>query len=156
MRPLLKPALRRLWRDPFTLQLGVDPRYAVVVSGVEVTDAGLLDLFDGTRELAEIGAEATRQGHGAQRANELVRLLGSAAALDDGAHPGAGPDPRLRPDLLSLSLGSSLDFDSPAIRSAEVFQADECQRLNDQSTSGRRSSRSSGPFRDGGCDAIAG
>jgi bacteriocin biosynthesis cyclodehydratase domain-containing protein len=129
MRPLLKPALRRLWRDPFTLQLGVDPRYAVVVSGVEVTDAGLLDLFDGTRELAEIGAEATRQGHGAQRANELVRLLGSAAALDDGAHPGAGPDPRLRPDLLSLSLvhpapgAAHARLAERARRAAQVFGA---------------------------------
>jgi bacteriocin biosynthesis cyclodehydratase domain-containing protein len=104
MRPLLKPALRRLWRDPGTLQLGMDPRHAVVLSGVEITDAGLLDLFDGTRELAEIGAEAARQGHGASRASDLIRLLEAADALDDGATVTAQVDPRLRPDLFSLSL----------------------------------------------------
>ena len=38
MRPLLKPALRRLWRDPATLQLGIDPRHAVVLGGVDLAD----------------------------------------------------------------------------------------------------------------------
>jgi bacteriocin biosynthesis cyclodehydratase domain-containing protein len=103
VRPLLKPALRRLWRDPGTLQLGIDSTYAVVLGGVDLTDAGLIDLLDGTRDLEELGAEAERRGHSAQRLHELVTALGNAAALDD-AGTTRHTDARRHPDVLSLSL----------------------------------------------------
>ncbi|HWB66447.1 MAG TPA: hypothetical protein VG708_06430, partial [Mycobacteriales bacterium] len=107
MRPLLKPALRRLWRDPQTLQLGVGPQRAMVVAGVDVGDVGILHLLDGRRELDDLVGEAARLGHQPERVRRLVEVLSSAAAIDDAA---AGePDtvagnPRLEPDLLSLSL----------------------------------------------------
>jgi bacteriocin biosynthesis cyclodehydratase domain-containing protein len=104
VRPLLKPALRRLWRDPSTLQLGIDPRYAVVLAGVEVADSSLLDLIDGTRELAALRAEAERRGHEPDRVADLLTTLDHAGLLDD--VPSAAPkvDARQRPDMLSLSL----------------------------------------------------
>jgi bacteriocin biosynthesis cyclodehydratase domain-containing protein len=103
-RPLVKPALRRLWRDPATLQLGIDPAYAIVLGGVDLADANLLDLLDGTRELAEASAEAERQGHEPGRIHDLIKALGDAAALDV-APTSAGPVDATRvPDLLSLSL----------------------------------------------------
>ena len=102
MRPLLKPALRRLWRDPGTLQLGIDPRYAVALGGVEVGDAGLLELLDGTRGTAELLDEASHRGYRSERVRELLAALENAAALDDATTDGA--DPRHHPDLLSLSL----------------------------------------------------
>jgi bacteriocin biosynthesis cyclodehydratase domain-containing protein len=106
MRPVLKPALRRLWRDPSTLQLGVDPRHAVVVSGMSSADRELLTLLDGSRETDVVIAEAGRRGQPAQRGQTLVSLLSNAGVLDD-AELGAPTNTttgRLTPDQLSLSL----------------------------------------------------
>ncbi|MEO3748859.1 PqqD family protein [Plantactinospora sp. B5E13] len=48
-RPTLLPGLARLWRDRHTLQLGLDPRRAVLVELANPATARLLDLLDGTR-----------------------------------------------------------------------------------------------------------
>jgi bacteriocin biosynthesis cyclodehydratase domain-containing protein len=104
VRPLLKPALRRLWRDPGTLQLGLDPRHAVVLGGVELTDAGLLELLDGTRSLDELTIAAEALGHPRERVHALMTALGDAAAIDDGASASGSGDARRQPDHLSLSL----------------------------------------------------
>jgi bacteriocin biosynthesis cyclodehydratase domain-containing protein len=104
VRPLLKPALRRLWRDPATLQLGIDPRYAVVLGGVDLADMSLLDLLDGTRELTDLSAEAERRGHDPDRLHDLLKVLGDASALDDGPPSQPSVDARRQPDVLSLSL----------------------------------------------------
>lgn len=104
MRPLLKPALRRLWRDPATLQLGIDPAYAVVLGGVDLADASLLDLLDGTRDIAELSAEAERRGHEPERVDHLMKALSDAAVLDDAPAGSRAVDARRQPDLLSLSL----------------------------------------------------
>lgn len=106
MRPILKPALRRLWRDPQTLQLGLDPGRAVVVSGVGPGDRALLGLLDGTRETEVVIAEAGRRGVSPERGATLIDLLRNAAVLDD-AEQAVPPGPasgRLGPDQLSLSL----------------------------------------------------
>jgi bacteriocin biosynthesis cyclodehydratase domain-containing protein len=106
VRPVLKPALRRLWRDPSTLQFGVDPRHAVVVSGVGPADRELLSLLDGSRETDVALAEAGRRGQPAQRGAALVDLLTEAGVLDDAelGAPGPASVGRLVPDQLSLSL----------------------------------------------------
>jgi bacteriocin biosynthesis cyclodehydratase domain-containing protein len=104
VRPLLKPALRRLWRDPATLQLGIDPRYAVVLTGVDLPHIRLLDLVDGTRDVAELGAEANRRGYPPDRMHALLKALADAGALDDSATIAVTLDRPRQPDLLSLSL----------------------------------------------------
>jgi bacteriocin biosynthesis cyclodehydratase domain-containing protein len=101
---MLKPALRRLWRDPATLQLGVDPRGAVVLAGIDAGDVGLLELIDGTRDNDALGAEAQRLGGRPERMQELVEALEEAAVLDDGASVTRLADPRRQPDVMSLSL----------------------------------------------------
>jgi bacteriocin biosynthesis cyclodehydratase domain-containing protein len=115
VRPQLKPALPRLWRDPTTLQLGLDPQRALLLSGVDVADLAVLDLLDGRRPMDDVVELARRRGHDAGRVRELVDVLLDAAALDDAAatsdagsrtirpvSPAAGST--LEPDLLSLSL----------------------------------------------------
>ena len=103
-RPMLKPALRRLWRDPATLQLGIGPAGAVLISGIELADTALIDLLDGTRDLAELYAEAQRRGHEPQRLHDLVDALSDAEVLDEPAERGRPVEVRRVPDLLSLSL----------------------------------------------------
>ena len=100
VRPLLKPALRQVWRDAFTLQLGIEPRRAVVLEGLGPPDSRLLDLLDGSRDVATVFTDASELGCPPERAARVIELLAAADALDD-APPA---DPRLTPDLLSLSL----------------------------------------------------
>src|SRR4051794_17391290 len=85
VRPVLKPSLRRLWRDRTTLQLGVDARTAVVLAGVDATTARLLGLLDGTRTEAQLVVEATAAGGARDRLDALLAILAAGGALDDAA-----------------------------------------------------------------------
>jgi bacteriocin biosynthesis cyclodehydratase domain-containing protein len=106
-RPVLKPALRRLWRDGDVLQLGIDPQHAVVLTGVGSAELRLLDLLDGTRDTDAVLVDASRAGWQAEQAQRLVVALHDAGLLDDAALTDA-PDERERqrllPDRLSLSV----------------------------------------------------
>jgi len=111
MRPLLLPALRRLWRDVSTLQLGVDPVRAVVVCNLPPGAPSLLDRLDGTAGLDEILLAATAEGLDRDAAAHLVSVLVEARAVVDAAL--LAPLPltldarsrhRLAPDIASLSL----------------------------------------------------
>lgn len=110
-RPIVKPALRLLWRDHTTVQLGIDPRHALVLTGADGTAAGLLALLDGTRDHAAVIADAAQRGIDRATAEMTLDLLAGAGALDEA---GADTSPvaglsrvrrdRLAPDLASLSL----------------------------------------------------
>ncbi len=102
MRPVIKPALVRLWRDESCLQLGLDPHRAVVLHGLDRTLAGLLDRLDGTRELEAVVADAVRAGADAAQARRLVALLRAADLLDDAVHP--QPREQLLPELHAASV----------------------------------------------------
>jgi bacteriocin biosynthesis cyclodehydratase domain-containing protein len=108
MRPLLKPALRRLWRDPSTLQLGIAGPHALVLAGLTPSDRTLLALLDGTRDVDAVLADATETDDEREAAQRLLRTLERAGALDDAAIPapalGEDDRQRLEPDLLALSL----------------------------------------------------
>ncbi|HVF04805.1 MAG TPA: ThiF family adenylyltransferase [Frankiaceae bacterium] len=108
MRPVLKPALRRLWRGDAAVQLGIDPAHGVVLSGVDATAHAVLGLMDGTRDTDEVVAAATSRGVEEGEVRRLVGLLESAHALDDAAVApqglAAAERERLDPDLAALSL----------------------------------------------------
>lgn len=110
MHPMVKPALRRSWRDRTTVQFGIRPGRAAVLEGVDRPTEHLLDLLDGTRSLDRVRAEAAGLGLGAARVGRLLGLLREGGVLDDAeaAAPLHGvPEAareRLRPDLASLSV----------------------------------------------------
>ncbi|MBV9293346.1 MAG: hypothetical protein JO222_12925, partial [Frankiales bacterium] len=102
--PVLKPALRRMWRDRSTLQLGISPRHALVLSGLSSAEAAFLDGLDGSRTPAEVAAACDLPEADASR---LLETLAAAGALDDAEPPGwQGEDVRQRllPDRFALSL----------------------------------------------------
>ncbi|MCG5216607.1 ThiF family adenylyltransferase [Streptosporangium soli] len=111
LRPRLKPALRRFPRDQRTLQFGVHPRRAVVLHDLEPGVRGVIEGLDGTRDLAQVVADATAAGLDPDQARALLHLLARRGVLDDAA---ARPVPlralgqaerdRLQPDLDALSL----------------------------------------------------
>lgn len=109
MRPVLSSARRRLWRDGETLQLGRAPDRAVVLAGLDPADHAVLDLLDGTRDTQAVIVAAVAAGCRAQRAAELVDLLGTAGLLLDAGHRwparfGITDRDRLAPDVASLAL----------------------------------------------------
>lgn len=83
MRPVLKPALPRLWRDATTVQFGVDPRHAVVVSGVDGGVRVVLQLLDGTRDAAQLLADAERSGVDPSVAGAVLDRLRAAGVVED-------------------------------------------------------------------------
>jgi hypothetical protein len=115
VRPALKPALRILWRDDETLQLGLGPDGCVVLGGVDEAARSVLALLDGSRDLTAVLEIANRAGVQTSVAEGLIRLLDQSGALVD-----AGSDwgvlgrlsplerERLTPELTSLSLLASV------------------------------------------------
>jgi bacteriocin biosynthesis cyclodehydratase domain-containing protein len=116
MHPMVKPALRRGWRDLNTVQFGMTPAHALTLGPVDTATGSFLDLLDGTRGLDLLRAEGRRMDLPDGHVDALVERLARAGLLDDAR--GGGPDAaalrekqevldRLRPDLASLSLTTS-------------------------------------------------
>src|SRR5215472_8232542 len=107
MRPALKPGLLPVWRNRDTVQIGIDPRRAVALTGMRGADA-LLRLLDGSRDRAQVLAAASELGMDAAAAERVLSLLTAAGALSDvqaggygtlpvgaraGSHPNSPPPP---------------------------------------------------------------
>ena len=82
MRPAIKAGLLMVWRDPDTLQIGIDPRRAVALRGMRGTEA-LINLLDGSRDLGQVLAAAQDQGVTRHAAERVIGLLAAAGALHD-------------------------------------------------------------------------
>jgi len=108
--PLLNPALRRLWRNDTTVQLGLDADPALVIHAVDPAVRGVLSRLDGRHTEAEILAAATAGGQDVAAVIGLLTDLHAAGALiagDPGGLAGLGGPAemdRLGPDLASMSL----------------------------------------------------
>jgi hypothetical protein len=82
MRPALKAGLSPLWRDRDTVQIGIDPRRAVALTGLGKA-AAVLSLLDGSRDSAELVRAAAAYGIAPETTNSVLGLLASAGVLDD-------------------------------------------------------------------------
>ena len=108
MRPAIKPGLLVVWRDRDTLQIGIDPRRAVALTGMGRA-AGLIGLLDGSREHSQVLAAAEELGISRDAADQVIGLLAAAGAVQD--FPAAelralpdGPRARLARELATVSL----------------------------------------------------
>ncbi|KUN02395.1 thiamine biosynthesis protein ThiF [Streptomyces yokosukanensis] len=113
MHPVMKPALRRGWRDRDTVQFGMTPAHALTLGPLDSATRGFLDLLNGTRGLPLLREEGRRMDLPAGRVDTLLERLTRAGLVDDarGGGPAAGALRakehvlrRLRPDLAALSL----------------------------------------------------
>jgi hypothetical protein len=129
MRPALRAGLRPLWRDEQTVQIGVDSRRALAISGARGA-ADVIRLLDGSRSREAIVAEASQRGVPIPVAERVLTLLAVAGALIDCPAEALRSIPRglrlhLAPVLAAASL-SSQDADGGARllarRSATVIQ----------------------------------
>ncbi|MFF3553154.1 ThiF family adenylyltransferase [Streptomyces tsukubensis] len=113
MHPMVKPALRRAWRERQTIQFGVTPAHAVSIGPVDTATGSLLELLDGTRGLELLDAQARAMGLPDGLAGTLVRRLAAAGLIDDATCGGPAAEAlrsradvldRLRPDAAALSV----------------------------------------------------
>jgi hypothetical protein len=82
VRPALKPGLLPVWRDRNTLQIGIDPRRAVALTGMAGV-ARVITLLDGSRDRAQVIRAAADHGIPTETADRVLTLLAAAGALDD-------------------------------------------------------------------------
>jgi len=108
MRPALKPGLLAVWRNRDTVQIGIDSRRAIALTGMRGA-AVLLGLLDGSRDLAQVLAAASEAGISAEAADRVITLLAVGGALHDfpvtayRAMP-PGLRTRLAPELATAAL----------------------------------------------------
>ncbi len=126
MRPMLNPGLRRVWRDPRTVQFGVDVRRPMILAGVDDGTAELLRRLDGALDWPSFIATAVADGYQADQVEALLQrlnvmnLLTDAATWPGGAALTAAARQRLAPDLAAAA--ADVVPSGPAGR---------CQRLAD-------------------------
>ena len=77
----MRSGLLPLWRDPDTVQIGVDPRRAVAISGSGASH--VIRLLDGSRSREQVVAEANRIGVPVAVTERVITLLAAAGALVD-------------------------------------------------------------------------
>ncbi len=110
MRPQLLPSLTQLWRDRDTVQLGLDPRRAIVLSGLPNGISQVLAVLDGHHTMADISRVAQRHGVSQAQLGTFLSRLSAANVLldsDDEALPNRLPTAarrRIAPDLAALAL----------------------------------------------------
>ena len=108
MRPALKPGLLPVWRNRDTMQIGIDPRRAIALTGMRGA-AGLLRLLDGSRDRGQVLAAARDLGIDPAAADQVMSLLAAGGALDDipaSTHDAlpAALRARLAPELATAAL----------------------------------------------------
>src|SRR5450631_2429197 len=108
MRPALRAGLLPVWRNRDTLQIGVNPRRAMALSGIG-TSAAVLTLLDGSRDWTAIIEAAGQAGVPAEAAQRVLGLLAGAGALAESAARPLSALPadqrgRLAPELATASL----------------------------------------------------
>lgn len=121
MRPALRAGLLPVWRDEDTVQIGIDPRRATAITGVRDA-ADVIRLLDGSRDRAEVLAEAVRRGVTAAAAERVMAVLAAAGVLVDYPAQLTRSVPaelrhRLLPVLATASIGGQ-DGDGGASRLA--------------------------------------
>ncbi|MEO8329030.1 MAG: ThiF family adenylyltransferase [Candidatus Nanopelagicales bacterium] len=124
---MLNPGLRRVWRDPATVQFGVDVPDPVLLTGVDDDTADLLRRLDGSREWPDVVATTATADHPADATEELLQRLSASNLLIDAAGwPGGKPltaqgRARLAPDLAAAATHSGAA--APAKRCERLAQA---------------------------------
>jgi bacteriocin biosynthesis cyclodehydratase domain-containing protein len=82
VRPALKAGLLPVWRDRETVQIGIDPRRAVALTGLGGA-ADVLRLLDGSRDREQVLAAARERGVPRPVTERILTLLAAGGVLDD-------------------------------------------------------------------------
>jgi bacteriocin biosynthesis cyclodehydratase domain-containing protein len=104
----LRPGLLPLWRDEDTVQIGIDPRRAIAISGMSES-AEVIRLLDGSRDRDQILAEAGQRGVPGAVTERIIGLLAAAGAVVDfPSEMLRAMQPELRRQLMPVLATASL------------------------------------------------
>jgi bacteriocin biosynthesis cyclodehydratase domain-containing protein len=106
VRPALKAGLLPVWRDRETVQIGIDPRRAVALTGMSRA-ALVLGLLDGSRDRDQVIAAARERGISAPVTDQILTLLAAGGALDDFPTAALGALPQDRRRRLAAELAAA-------------------------------------------------
>ncbi len=106
MRPALRPGLLPLWRDRDTVQIGIDWRRAVALTGIG-SAAAVFRLLDGSRDRWQLVREAELQGVPVPVTERILAVLAAAGALVDLSASGLQSGPAGLSDELAAELASA-------------------------------------------------
>ena len=81
MRLQIRPGLRRAWRAPGRLQIGLDAAHGIVLDGLTAGDEQVLAALDGGTDARSLRTRARRAGVDPARTDELLGALGRAGLL---------------------------------------------------------------------------
>ncbi len=95
-----------MWRDRDTVQIGVDHRRAVALTGMGGA-AAVIRLLDGSRDRARVVREAGQHGVPAEVAEQVIALLAAAGVLVDLAAGSLAAIPAELRDELMAELASA-------------------------------------------------
>ena len=105
---MLRAGLAPLWRDRDTVQIGVDPRRAVAISGGSQA-AAVIRMLDGSRDRDEVIAAARGTGIPPAVTERILGLLAAAGVLVDHPADAVRAIPaELRRDLMPVLATASL------------------------------------------------
>jgi bacteriocin biosynthesis cyclodehydratase domain-containing protein len=108
VRPALRPGLLPLWRDRDTVQIGIDPRRAVAISGMSHA-SDVIRLLDGSRERKQVVTEAGESGVQAAVTERIITVLAAAGVLVDfPSHMLRGMPPELGQQIMPVLATASL------------------------------------------------
>ncbi|GAA2282491.1 hypothetical protein GCM10010149_28940 [Nonomuraea roseoviolacea subsp. roseoviolacea] len=110
----MKPALRRILRDEHTLQIGVHPARAVILTGLTAPVRRWLALLDGTRDMRQVLRAASAAGLDEPTARAVLDQLTARRVLHDASAGhrslrglSLAERDRLEPDVDALDLASA-------------------------------------------------
>jgi hypothetical protein len=108
VRPALRSALQPLWRDRDTVQVGVDSRRAVALSGMRGA-ADVIRLLDGSRSRDQLVADASQGGVPPVVTERVLTMLAAGGAIIDFPAAALRSMPReLRQELAPVLAAASL------------------------------------------------
>ncbi|MFG2116512.1 ThiF family adenylyltransferase [Streptomyces sp. NPDC048718] len=114
MHPMVKPALRRAWRNLRYVQFGVTPAHAVVLGPVDPATGSLIGLLDGTRGMEPLRAAAGALGLPRGHLEALLGRLAAAGLLADASvRPPGGPPRAVPAPLGGEGTGAVNGMDGP-------------------------------------------
>jgi bacteriocin biosynthesis cyclodehydratase domain-containing protein len=106
MRPALRPGLLPVWRDRDTIQIGVDSRRAVALTGIG-SAAAVIRLLDGSRDRCQLVEEASQQGVAAAVTERILATLAAAGVLVDLSAVSRQASPAQLRDELTAELAAA-------------------------------------------------
>ena len=94
----IRPGFEVYWRGPGESQIGLDPRYALILDGLETAEQRLLERLHRCFDLTEVRAHGRELGLTTARVDALIDRLRSAGYVLSGPVPAVHPQLQTGPD----------------------------------------------------------